>query len=244
MAIQKSLLLSVALLVLFCVANIAAHSWLDCADYRYDSSKTFINSAVKTNCDGFARGYTAREVNPDGSLYKITSKNSSLPACRRPRTAYSSQYPMPTARPGETLTMAWTPNGHTEWHKPKPPPFGPRDVYLKWTGIPNKELTTIGQVRQAKNFMAPVQFDKPCHNRKTCAQLDSSGGICTWDYTLPTNLPPGRYHFVWWWPFNFAGDNVTEEYVSCFDVMVSGTPVTQSRDTSKCAVGGVGKYPA
>ena len=64
---------------------------------------------------------------------------------------YSSQYPMLKLKAGEKMTVAYTPNGHTMWHSP-PPPNGPRDSYIKWTGDSTKQLTTMQEVVNAANL--------------------------------------------------------------------------------------------
>lgn len=119
---------------------------------------------------------------------------------------------------GETMTIAYTPNGHTMWHRP-PPPNGPRQMYVKWTGRAGVDLRTMSEVSNAASLLT-VQFDTPCHSRVNGAQLDSSAGICQADVRIPAGTPPGTYQFVWWWPFDFAGGNVIEEYTTCWDVEV------------------------
>ena len=53
---------------------------------------------------------------------------------------------------GEKMTIAYTPNGHTMWHQP-PPPNGPRDMWVKWSGVANKELTTMQEVMNAQTLL-------------------------------------------------------------------------------------------
>jgi len=221
------------------VTQVFGHSWLDC---------TSVNSTVYTNeddiarhhCNGFPRGYAGRDVDPDLNMIKIVDPNPALAACPgRTAASYTSTYPETQARPGQTLTMLWIPNGHTMWMSP-PPPNGPRQVYIKWSGIAGQDLVTMNDVRNGLDFQPSIQFDTPCHNRYTGAQVDPSSGLCFYDYTIPSNLAPGTYQLVWWWPFDFAGSSVTEEYVSCWDVVVSGTAVPTSSGGNGATVSGSG----
>lgn len=209
-----------------------SHTWLDCVSLT-DLSSTNVNQVVE-NCAGFPRGYTSRAVNPDGSMYKIEGITEEqwevTSACSFSDTAYSAEFPRLTAPAGSTHTLVYLPNGHTEWHlldgQPNPPPNGPKNVWVKWTGTPGTEFSTMLEVSEGEDFVESIQFDTPCHDRETGAELDSSGGVCTMDYTIPANLQPGIYTFVWWWPFDFAGDSVIEEYVSCWDIEVTNNEFT------------------
>jgi len=116
------------------------------------------------------------------------------------------------------MTIAYTPNGHTNWMKP-PPPRGPQNFYVKWTGVAGTTLNTMADVVNAPSILT-VQFDQPCHSRTTGAQLDPSSGICQADVRIPVGTPPGNYQLVWYWPFRFASANVIEDYTTCWDVTV------------------------
>jgi len=144
---------------------------------------------------------------------------NSYPACRNSAAQYSAQYPKGRSMyPGESMTIAYTPNGHTTWMKP-PPPRGPQNFYVKWTGVAGTQLNTMADVVAAQSILT-VQFDQPCHSRTTGAQLDPSSGICQADVKIPANTPPGTYQLVWYWPFRFASATVIEDYTTCWDVTV------------------------
>jgi len=138
--------------------------------------------------------------------------------CRNSAPTYSSTYPMmPNIKAGDKMTIVYTPNGHTEWHSP-PPPNGPRDTWVQWSGVAGKQLTTMREVENAQTLLK-VKFDTPCHSRVNGAELDSSGGMCMADVTIPAGTPPGTYQLVWWWPFNFSNADI-EHYTTCWDVNV------------------------
>jgi len=144
---------------------------------------------------------------------------NSHPACRNAGPTYNGNFPRGRAMyPGESMTIAYTPNGHTTWMKP-PPPRGPQNFYIKWTGVAGTSLNTMADVVNAPSILT-VQFDQPCHSRTTGAQLDPSSGICQADVKIPVGTPPGNYQLVWYWPFRFASANVIEDYTTCWDVTV------------------------
>jgi len=219
---RASLFLVVLVIALQCVCLIQGHSWLDCVNVRNKNSATFLGNM---DCGAYPRGYVGRS-NPDANMQKIEGMSLdrwyNYPACRQANPTYSPQYPMLRTTAGKTMTIAYTPNGHTTWHRP-PPPNGPRDFFIKWTGRPGNNIRTMRDL-QAAQTLYQVQFDVPCHNRQTGAQLDSSSGLCMADVKLPDNLAPGTYQFVWYWPFRFAGTNVIEDYTSCIDVEILPSP--------------------
>jgi len=187
-------------------------------------------------CNAYARGYVGRS-NPDANMWKVEGMSqtqfNSYPACRNANKQYSATYPQGRAmKPGEVMTVAYTPNGHTTWMKPNPPPRGPQNFYVKWTGVAGKDLMTMSDVVAAQSILT-VQFDTPCHSRTTGAQLDPSSGICQADVKIPVGTPPGSYQLVWYWPFRFASATVIEDYTTCWDVTV--LPATGSVTTASAA---------
>jgi len=215
--------------LLFCVVvlavSVSAHTWLDCVNVTNPLTVSNLNDM---RCSGYPRGYVGRS-RPDDNMWKIEgmSPNSNqflnYPACRWNTPRYTSQFPMLKMRAGQKMTIAYTPNGHTRWHRP-PPPNGPREMWVKWSGRANTELRTMQEVLNAPTLLQ-VTFDVPCHSRRDGRELDSSGGICQADVTIPANTPSGVYQLVWWWPFRFSGA-VVEDYTTCWDVEVTGTSNT------------------
>jgi len=231
----------VAFLVVLCecLALVQGHSWLDCVNVTNINSVT---SLANIQCNAYPRGYVGRS-NPDANMWKVEGMNqnqfNSYPACRNANKQYSGTYPQGRAmKPGESMTIAYTPNGHTTWMKP-PPPRGPQNFYIKWTGVAGKDLTTMSEVVNAQSILT-VQFDQPCHSRTTGAQLDPSSGICQADVKIPLGTPPGSYQLVWYWPFRFASATVIEDYTTCWDVTVvaatSGTATVASATVASATV--------
>ena len=181
-----------------------------------------VTSLGNLQCNYWPRSYVGRS-NPDANMWKVEGMTqtqfNSYPACRNAAATYTAQYPKGRSMyPGESMTIAYTPNGHTNWMKP-PPPRGPQNFYIKWTGVAGKSLNTMADVVAAPSILT-VQFDTPCHSRTTGAQLDPSSGICQADVKIPVGTPPGTYQLVWYWPFRFASANVIEDYTTCWDVTV------------------------
>jgi len=223
-----------------CLALVHGHSWLDCVNVTNVNS---VNSLANIQCNAYPRGYVGRS-NPDANMWKVEGMSqtqfNSYPACRNANKQYSGTYPQGRAmKPGETMTIAYTPNGHTTWMKPNPPPRGPQNFYVKWTGVAGKDLTTMSEVVAAQSILT-VQFDQPCHSRTTGAQLDPSSGICQADVKIPLGTPPGSYQLVWYWPFRFASATVIEDYTTCWDVTVlpstSGTATVASATVASATV--------
>jgi len=187
-------------------------------------------------CNGYERGYVGRS-NPDANMQKIVNVNQAqllaYQACRYTQNDYSATYPMLHANAGTNMVIAYTPNGHTMWMKP-PPPNGPRNFTVRWTGTAGTQMYTIQDVLNAP-ILLNVQFDTPCHSWVDGSQLDPSAGICHTSVTIPPNTPSGLYQFVWYWPFRYAGDNVIEDYTSCWDVQVTGVAQPQTTTSSSTA---------
>jgi len=189
-------------------------------------------------CNGYPRGYVGRS-NPDANMWKIQGMTPAqyynYAPCRNSAPSYSGNYPkMPAMKAGDKMTIVYTPNGHTQWHNP-PPPNGPRDMWVQWTGVAGQQMSTMRDVENAKTLLK-VKFDTPCHSRVNGAELDSSGGMCMADVTIPAGTPTGTYQLVWWWPFNFSNADI-EHYTTCWDVdVVAGanqvTPTSAPRTTA------------
>lgn len=202
-----------------CLAAVYGHSWLDCVNV---TNPLTVTSLANLQCNYWPRSYVGRS-NPDANMWKVEGMSQAqfnvYPACRNPSAQYTAQYPKGRSMyPGESMTIAYTPNGHTTWMKP-PPPRGPQNFYVKWTGVAGTQLNTMADVVAAPSILT-VQFDQPCHSRTTGAQLDPSSGICQADVKIPAGTPPGTYQLVWYWPFRFASASVIEDYTTCWDVTV------------------------
>jgi len=226
-----------AIFVVFCecLAAVSAHSWLDCVNV---TNPLTVTSLANLQCNYWPRTYVGRS-NPDANMWKVEGMSqaqfNTYPACRNSGPQYTAQYPKGRSMyPGETMTIAYTPNGHTTWMKPNPPPRGPQNFYIKWTGTPGTQLNTMADVVNAQSILT-VQFDQPCHSRTTGAQLDPSSGICQADVKIPAGTAPGTYQLVWYWPFRFASPTVIEDYTTCWDVTVLPAAGSSSASSSSSA---------
>jgi len=214
--------LSVIVFLVYSVLYVSGHTWLDCVNVTNPMTVTNLGDM---SCNGYPRGYVGRS-NPDANMWKIQgitpAQYYAYAPCRNSVPSYSGTYPMtPSMKAGDKMTIAYTPNGHTAWHNP-PPPNGPRDFWVQWSGVAGQQLNTMRDVENAQTLLK-VKFDTPCHSRVNGAELDSSAGICMADVVIPTGTPPGTYQLVWWWPFNFSNADI-EHYTTCWDVqVVAGT---------------------
>jgi len=209
-----------------------AHSWLDCV---HVANPLVSRSLADMNCTAYPSNYQGRD-NPDANMYKIEGITETqfltYPACKVTPSVYTPTYPRLKLYAGQFMTIGYTPNGHTTWMVP-PPPNGPRNFYIKW--LPNKpagtQMITISDMINATTLYT-VQFDVPCHDRVTGAQLDPSSGLCNADIQVPADTPQGVYQFIWWWPFRFQGTTV-EDYITCFDIEVVPAPATMTSTTNR-----------
>jgi hypothetical protein len=62
--------------------------------------------------------------------------------------------------------------------------------------------------------LAGALFDAEC--------TGGAGDNCYGRFTIPANIPSGRYTFVWYWIFNRDPNGAGEEYTTCFDIAVQG----------------------
>ncbi|KAJ1679011.1 hypothetical protein EV182_002906 [Spiromyces aspiralis] len=113
---------------------------------------------------------------------------------------------MAEAKPGETLILSWTPNGHLNNAKPT-------KVDILYYAEPGKEFGTYGEAQSAPKA-ATLDFA----TNANCKKPEDAGHPCTGQLKVPDNLKPGNtYSFVWFWHFNSNG---AEEYTTCFDIKI------------------------
>lgn len=191
----------------FLVASTLAHTWLDCVDWK------------NNKCEGYARNYPGRLPGVDVDTlmtYRmqpgLESNPLAIPICDPDRQAspqYSSRFYMGKANAGDTLTMTWTPNAHIR------PEQDPKSWTLHWTGHPETELMTRGDLNDTNKLSGDL-YDAEC----------SSGSLCFGHFTIPSDVVSGRYSFVWYWIFNRDPNGSGEEYSTCFDIEVAGAEPT------------------
>jgi hypothetical protein len=191
------------------------HSWLDCVKDVGNGLRT-----GDADCRGYPRGYPGRlpGVNIDQIMtYRIQPRvmGENPPICaagQRSQTAYSSRFYRATAKPGETLRMRWTPNGHQRGAGQTPLTYS-----IHWTGVAGTQLNNRLDLNTGNRLAGPFPFDETCYCNN-CA-----GDPCYGKFTIPANTKPGVYSFIWYWVFNRDASSGGEEYTTCFDVEVTGT---------------------
>ncbi|KAF0979958.1 hypothetical protein FDP41_001111 [Naegleria fowleri] len=224
---------TVAMLMLLCLAftsMTAAHSWIDCTDYtekngayscaskcrarpRNWAAHTAINSAFEGDI-----GY-----NQQSETCKYVLSNSNY------ASFYTSAYPMATYRPGQEVCLAWPAKNHVAASCTNPYILDTSNkIYISGVNPTNDPSTNNWQLlADWGNNVSPATLEngggKAFQNcPKFCENMDKV--LCTGCFTIPTNLPEGRYAFQWRWVFN-AG---SPPYTTCWDAQVTstGTPVT------------------
>ncbi|KAF9128116.1 hypothetical protein BGW39_005333 [Mortierella sp. 14UC] len=197
-----------------------AHSWVDC-----------VKTLKSGTCAGYPTNYPTRS-NPDINTiytYLISNRNNAAPLCKPgtqdtfllnkdKRNHLPPSLPFAKAYPGETLTMNWQANGHLVRAG------SGTKVTVFWTGKSNKVLKTRKDISRAGTSGSPAKvlsvFDFA--NPGNCKDPNNANTECTGKLTIPKNTAPGRYQFVWWWPFD--KNPVGEEYTTCFEINVVAKP--------------------
>src|SRR5690606_28084719 len=115
---------------------------------------------------------------------------------------------------GDTLTIVYTSNGHTDVD-PNP---NPKQYGSYWSGQAGVDLTDRNQLGDATRLGPLKNFDDG-----TCGERPPRHGPCYGTFTIPEDTPTGTYQFVWWWVFDRDPRGAGEEYTTCFHVHVTGT---------------------
>eukprot|EP01118_Nematostelium_gracile_P013297 TRINITY_DN49_c0_g1_i2.p1 TRINITY_DN49_c0_g1~~TRINITY_DN49_c0_g1_i2.p1 ORF type:complete len:236 (-),score=50.18 TRINITY_DN49_c0_g1_i2:23-646(-) len=171
--------------------------------------------------------------------HKLLGQDNKFPVCK-PDTQfeakYDKDYPMASVKAGETITVMYTPNGHSD-----PGDVG-RTTYVRihWNrkaNGPGPTLKVRGDLNQTNELTRWLYGDK-CANGGDVASLP-----CPNDLTIPLDTPSGTYQMVYYWPYNkVATQNpFGEEYYSCFDVKVEGLP-RPSTDATANDLNGAGLF--
>ncbi|KAF9106478.1 hypothetical protein BGX29_009413 [Mortierella sp. GBA35] len=229
--INSTLLLAFTLLLgttFLASTTVEAHSWVDCVKTQ--------NSGA---CAGYPTNYPTRANGDINTIYTylISNRDNKAPLCK-PGTQDTflrnkskpnhlpPNLPYTTAYPGETLKMNWQANGHLV-------PSGGTKVSIFWTGKKETVLKTRKDISRAGKAGSPAKvlgrFDFA--NPGNCADPKNANTVCTGKFTVPAGTPPGRYQFVWWWPFD--KNPVGEEYTTCFEINVVAKPKSKSKSKPK-----------
>ncbi|OLL24589.1 hypothetical protein NEOLI_003343 [Neolecta irregularis DAH-3] len=204
-------------LVLNIFCQVCAHSWIDKLETQRGNVgyiRAYIGRSSTTNIDE-AETYAL----PDASSYS----RSSCMASQQSAT-YSSEYPMLSAYPGDTITATYKENGHVCIEPTRQ--TAPNATYAGnyqwiWTGNSKQSLNTLGQLLSTSGrTLGSHSFD----DGKCCENADNSIGRtrqdCNGSFTLPAGTPPGEYPIYWIWKFVKFGGATETYYTSCFDVQV------------------------
>ncbi|KAG2389410.1 hypothetical protein C9374_013970 [Naegleria lovaniensis] len=228
-SLRLASLLGVVLLATL-VSVVLAHSWIDCTDYTekngayYSSSKCRArprNWAAHAAINSAFGGDTGCNHQSETCKYILSNSNYA--------SFYTSSFPMATYRPGQEVCLAWPAKNHVAASCTNPYiPDTSNKIYISSVNPTNDPSTNNWQLLvDWGNNVAPATLEngggKAYQNcPKFCENMDKA--LCTGCFTIPANLPEGRYAFQWRWVFN-AG---SAPYTSCWDAQVSstGTPVT------------------
>ncbi|KAF9280220.1 hypothetical protein BKA57DRAFT_451003 [Linnemannia elongata] len=195
-----------------------AHSWVDC-----------VKTLPSGKCAGYPTNYPTRANGDINTIYTylISSRNNAAPLCK-PGTQDTfllnkdkanhqpPNLPFAQAYPGETLTMNWEANGHLVRTGKG------TKVTIFWTGKSNKVLKTRKDIASGRNGLGKALAVFDFANPGNCKDPNNANTECTGKFTIPKDTAPGRYQFVWWWPFD--KNPVGEEYTTCFEVNVVAKP--------------------
>jgi hypothetical protein len=218
-------LFSVLPFVLF-VQQVVAHSWLDCLSHDPNVAgavglqNDWVFSAARTKgvCEGYARNYAVRderltnEINTKPLFYRDLP-NKATPVCvGQSRDSYGGWRRMLSAKPGDTIYMGYTEDGHLS--KTFEGVGTTIAIFFK------RNRDEIKTVADLQDVAAEVPFD----DGKMCGEpRDRQGNLngrtgrpCVQSFKVPTNLCPGIHSFMWYW--NSKGTQTA--FYSCFDVNV------------------------
>ncbi|CAH1229653.1 Hypp247 [Branchiostoma lanceolatum] len=212
----------------------AAHSWITCTDYLEMNGDYWDHEL----CRAFPR--SASRMVPRTALFGSQDTYSYFPSpgavCRTSRndaTEYAADHPMATYYQGQTVVLTHPTKNHvadvqcTNKYIPDNgnwiavgPVNGASDPALfdgpEWTQIADMGKAPVGyEIPDAVTSTYP----KPGFQNapKFCENMDKAMG--TYNFTIPSNLTPGRYTFLWKWIFNAGND----PYTSCWEADVVAT---------------------
>ena len=226
----------------------AAHSWLECTDYRMTTDKdaAYYNPAL---CHGYARCGTAqRNVAfgwDTGFNYRPTSSPTTA-SCQCPKskvTNYSPRAPASTYVAGQRVCVAYPSKNHvaaacqniqipdqgvnirrTLLNPTSDPPF--RQYPVEYTHLNGKHVQGTEDMKGFQNCPAFCE--------------DNERALCTLCFDLEKNLEPGQYSFQWEWNFN----NMKDTYTSCWEATVVSKTSTAVKPSTIIAKTSSFKTPA
>ncbi|KAK9463260.1 uncharacterized protein V1516DRAFT_9709 [Lipomyces oligophaga] len=213
---MKSLVLIIAYASL-----IAAHSWIDVL-YATDTNGTIRSTGYIRNFQG--------HIDADETYHLMDPyRTTALCMSSQQSAAYSDQYPMLVAGPGDNITATYLENGHVtlDMLAPDNRPHPGQYVWL-WTGTPDTELSTVSDIFDENYILAgPSNFD----DGKCAVAANNPFGQgrtvqpCVSQFYLPTDIDDGVYSIAWVWHFPkipaCEAGTIVEFYTSCADIKIS-----------------------
>mmetsp|Transcript_100293 Transcript_100293/g.189175 ORF Transcript_100293/g.189175 Transcript_100293/m.189175 type:complete len:356 (+) Transcript_100293:72-1139(+) len=215
----------ISVLILSVIHLGASHSWLTCLDCASDNGKDC------TNCRGYPRNWHKNPSVPFGQDVRRDMRPRSPPpgglkclpdeAINNPVSGgYSPSAPMAKLTAGQKITLTWPAKNHAM--------VGiQRGVQLFISKTPNGGDDFSHITSQAAWVSKYPELQKTFSNCNP-NRRGVDRAFCKGEFTLPTDLKPGVYTFMWWWEFN-AG----EYYNSCADAEIIVKPPPTPPPTPK-----------
>ncbi|CAI5730605.1 unnamed protein product [Peronospora destructor] len=233
------------IVMLFCIAVVQGHSWIDCLDTDrtivYNRGPEYIYGGNNTNgmCAGYMKNYVGRgdpDVN-NKMTFKILIADvaNNAAVCTTDAWDYSNWRTRLTLSAGATFYFGYTSNGHII----KEQVAGITFYGLYWTGVPETSLESTFDLTVDKLLDDQLHNfdDGNCGEAYTDKALTIPSGRagdgypCVATFTLPIGTPAGIYDLFWYWKF-YDGDTNSSistsngiyggaAYTSCFQVEVT-----------------------
>jgi len=211
---------------------VIGHSWVACTKYDYSGSVNDSQVYNPAKCSGWGRGWgpgfcqtTNTEFGVDCG-YNFASQSPVCPTALSTNyaSAYTTESPMATYAPGETVCLAWPAKNHVAASciNPDIPDHGLK-VYMSQAN-PTADPSTLSTLQNSgtlvKDFGANTVADGMVgfqHCPLFCSNPDKC--LCTGCFTIPTTVQEGAvYSFFWVWLFN----SVSDTYTTCWEATISG----------------------
>jgi hypothetical protein len=228
--------------ILVSVHHVTAHSWIHCSDWRGKPIEKNSDWNVK-NCKGFARGFgKINKGMPFGRPHGLYNNNvhTSKKICVWPKTEYSAQYPPPSYKKGEEITILWPSKNHGgRWQQgcgqnaydieDKLYAFcdgtKSEDISMEkmTTGKYNQQyLVTDWKEKAPKKFAYGEQTALNGNGFRNCPDVceNITNAVCYGKFKISDGFRMNdQCIFVWYWQFY-----PNQWYTTCWDVTIGGGP--------------------
>jgi hypothetical protein len=190
-----------------------AHSWLGCSDYRGD-----VNNYDESKCMGFPRpGFpTGTGTNLGNDVGYNYQPGAGQSACQ---SGFGQSYQHAVYEQGNTYCLAWPTKNHASasctnafipdtefsiFRSGVNPTADPSQNAFRQNKVPDYFGTHQNGVIDCLGYQRSPRF---------CDNTDKA--LATGCFSVPSDLPVGKYVFQWYWVFNPGSP-----YTTCFDVEV------------------------